>query len=590
MRPAPTWILLLLLALTVACGPTRRGTTDDDDGDDDDDTTPPPGTPSTPGIDIQPAAPGIEDDLVLSITEPSTDPDGDDVAYVIRWTLNNAPLAAWDDQYVITGETTNPDDTWEASVAATDGETDSVPAVASVTVLNAVPEVDTLIVSGAPALTDGILSVVWSVSDADDATLDTSAEWHVNGTPTGESGESLDGATWFDKGDEVTFVVQVSDPWHAAVVVESTPVVVQNSPPTEPLPAITPDNVAEGDDSMQCVLQVASIDLDGDPISYAMTWEVDGSPTSGTTETWPGDWIDAASLFEDEVWVCFAEASDGEDASPLGASASVTVDGPLPDLVVSSPMTLTDGVYLYDDVIVQTGVLLTIVGNVTILADTFTVETSATVSGNDAGDAGGALASSGSGPGGGGSSSNAGAGGGGHGGSGGNSGYDSGDAIGAGGSIHGDATSASIEVGSGGGGSTSAIGGTGGGALEVEAETIVVHGTITMNGNDAGSFSTCGADNRCAGGGAGGGILLSGDELTIDGALHCAGGAGGIGADTFADSGGGGGGGRIKIFFDTGLDDFGVLYDSDGGPGGPHGGTAGDDGIDGSLSTAYAAF
>ncbi len=296
MRSASLSFLLLLLLtfVLVACGPTRRSPTvdddddddsasddddatdddddtDDDDASDDDDSTPPPGAPSTPGIAIDPTDPGVEDDLVLSITEESVDPDGDDVAYVIRWTLNGAPLSKWDDQLVITANFTNPDDEWEASVVATDGENDSDAAVAAVTVLNAAPQVDTLLVLGAPAFTDSVLEVEWSVSDADDAVLETTSEWHVNGAPTGETGDVLDGTVWFDKDDEVTFVVTVADPWHSEVVEESAPVVVQNTPPEAPSVSIAPDDPAEDDDELLCVVDTPSFDADGDSVIYTMT-------------------------------------------------------------------------------------------------------------------------------------------------------------------------------------------------------------------------------------------------------------------------------------------------------------------------------
>ena len=69
-----------------------------------------------------------------------------------------------------------------------------------------------------------------------------------------------------------------------------------------------------------------------------------------------------------------------------------------------------------------------------------------------------------------------------------------------------------ISVGSGGGnGDGYGVGGAGGGAFAV-VSSIVVDGTISMNGE----ASTCGSSTRSGGGGSGGGILLVGDTVAID--------------------------------------------------------------------------
>ena len=70
----------------------RDGGTGDDGGDDDsgDDTaedtaTPTDRPPTAPAVSVEPVRPRDSDDLTCSVTNPSTDPDGDSVSYEYAW-------------------------------------------------------------------------------------------------------------------------------------------------------------------------------------------------------------------------------------------------------------------------------------------------------------------------------------------------------------------------------------------------------------------------------------------------------------------------------------------------------------------------
>ena len=86
-------------------------------------------------------------------------------------------------------------------------------------------------------------------------------------------------------------------------------------------------------------------------------------------------------------------------------------------------------------------------------------------------------------------------------------------------------------------------GGNGGAAVSLIANTVLISGTISVNGADGVVVR-----NDAAGGGAGGGILIDGSHVEQTGRLDANGGDGGV----TDDGGGGGGGGRIKIFYVTG--------------------------------------
>jgi hypothetical protein len=92
-------------------------------------------------------------------------------------------------------------------------------------------------------------------------------------------------------------------------------------------------------------------------------------------------------------------------------------------------------------------------------------------------------------------------------------------------------------------------GATGGGVVRLIAKgAIVIAGQITANGSIGGNNTQCVVGG---GGGSGGGILIAGDDVTVTGSISAAGGQGGpsqtgCGVTAF---GGAGGDGRVKILF-----------------------------------------
>lgn len=132
----------------------------------------------------------------------------------------------------------------------------------------------------------------------------------------------------------------------------------------------------------------------------------------------------------------------------------------------------------------------------------------------------------------------------GYGGPGGDSGYATSEGGFEGGPAYGDASSMTVQKGSGGSNSGwgDAPGGTGGGAITLQADTVDIQSSalITADGQDGASA------DLGAGGGSGGGIMIRGIEVNMNGKLSAEGG------DSTGDSdhgGGGGAGGRLKIFY-----------------------------------------
>jgi hypothetical protein len=69
-----------------------------------------------------------------------------------------------------------------------------------------------------------------------------------------------------------------------------------------------------------CVIDEPSNDADGDAVSYAFAWQVDGTLFTDTeTTTFAGDTVPGDAIGIDEDWTCTVTPSDGDD---LGPSAS----------------------------------------------------------------------------------------------------------------------------------------------------------------------------------------------------------------------------------------------------------------------------
>ena len=212
------------------------------------------------------------------------------------------------------------------------------------------------------------------------------------------------------------------------------------------------------------------------------------------------------------------------------------------DLDITTNTTWTGDQIIYGTLTVKAGKTLTIDSSaagsapITITATNLIVESTAAITANGKGSAGGAATSDGAGTGKGlaGSASKSG-GGAGYGGAGG----DGAGNAGSGGAAYGD-NSLPINNGSGGGGGASTAGGAGGGAIK-----FIVSGTTTLNGPVSVNGADGTGDTNGSGGGSGGSIYLDTNVLTGSGNISANGGS------AVNGSGGAGGGGRVAVYYNS---------------------------------------
>ena len=148
--------------------------------------------------------------------------------------------------------------------------------------------------------------------DADGQELDVTWSWAVDGEVQAALTDALVPAGITTRGEVWTVTVTASSGEGSASVE------VINSPPTAPSIVLTPGEPTETLDTLHCGISTDSEDPDEDPVSYAISWTLDGALWAGTTDTLdqPGDLLPVEVLDEHQTWTCTATPFDGTDEGP----------------------------------------------------------------------------------------------------------------------------------------------------------------------------------------------------------------------------------------------------------------------------------
>lgn len=270
--------------------------------------------PSLDSAVISPEEPQAGDALTCGMTG-ATDADGDGVTASHSWTVNG--LDAGVDGATLAGAFAA-GDTVQCTAVPFDGEEygDAVTSDA-VEIGNSVPSIATALISPETATVGVPLTCSWTgFSDADgDADLST-LQWRVNGVDAGSTPSLTSG---FVGGDSVDCTVTPFDGTDTGTPASAS-ITIGNSPPSAPVVSIE-----DTDGEIICVIDVPSVDFDGESISYNFAWDVDGEEyADAVTTLYESDTVSDDELLTDEVWTCSVTAFDGTDSGPA-ATASITV-------------------------------------------------------------------------------------------------------------------------------------------------------------------------------------------------------------------------------------------------------------------------
>ena len=274
-------------------------------------------TPFVEGATVDPSNP--TELSVLSCTPVGAgDPDDDALSYDIIWYVGGREVA---ESPTLDGDFFDRGDQVSCQLTPTDGEDAGEPVTsASVTVGNSPPSLTSVTIDPASPDTTMMLTALPSgATDPDGDEVSYTYAWS-GGSSAATTATYPSSNT--SKGDSITVTVTPTDGTDTGTPVTAT-VTIVNAAPTAPVVDVTPDPAGASDD-LVCELTTASVDPDGDRISYTFSWTKDGTAWSGkvATTTYAGDTIDATSTGEGETWACVATPSDGTDT---GTSATDSV-------------------------------------------------------------------------------------------------------------------------------------------------------------------------------------------------------------------------------------------------------------------------
>jgi hypothetical protein len=285
--------------------------------------------PAAPVATLEPAEPTAAAGVSVAIRKPSRDRDGDDVTYRYAWFRNGVRTAH--DKPALAPGAIRHGETWRVEVTPFDGEVAGDPVALSAVVRNTPPPAPTVALVPATATTGERVACEARAPerDADQEPIAIAYRWFRNDGPVAMAeGSATLPARLVRRGERWRCEAWTSDATADSphVAAELT---VRNSAPSAPVAAIEPDLPRRGDDLL-CRVAVPSVDLDGDPVSYAYAWTRNGKPVQAGAE--PAR-IDGARIARGERWRCSVTPSDGTLAGTAGA-AEKTVENTPPRTVV----------------------------------------------------------------------------------------------------------------------------------------------------------------------------------------------------------------------------------------------------------------
>ncbi len=284
--------------------------------------------PTISSVLIDPPQPYSYDNLTCLVQ--GNDLDGNTINWDYVWTINEQTT---DFGNQINGPFYVGDDI-KCTVVGNDGFLNSSEISAEVTVQNSLPVVDSVILSPSAVYTDDPIEAIISLSDADQEhqnQMSATYTWHVDSSIVLETSSVLQGSNHFEKNQTVYVEITPQDGLDSGLTVNSSSIIISNSPPEAPTIYISPEQPVAGHHDIECLVEQDSYDADGDFVSYSFEWTVDTDPTLALTS----ESISGNQLLPEEIWTCSVTPNDGtddgistqEDVEILGGCAGLEFDG-----------------------------------------------------------------------------------------------------------------------------------------------------------------------------------------------------------------------------------------------------------------------
>lgn len=286
--------------------------------------------PEPPEIEILPAGPDTDDDLVVRIVTDGADADGDAVDYSYQWYRDSALMSGYTTDTVAASKT-NKGETWMVEVTPTDGEDEGTAVAAEVTVQNSLPSITSVSLSPGDATTlDTLTCSPSGWSDADGDSEDYVYSWTVEAASVSGSSNTLSGL--FKKNQDV---VCTATPWDGEAYgapLSSSTVTIQNSAPSAPEISLDPISPVTGDD-LVVIEDTVAFDADGDTLTTTYVWARNGTVKSSYTT----DTVGASGTTLEDEWTVYVTVDDG-DTTDVSNTATARIWPDAGDLLVTEFM------------------------------------------------------------------------------------------------------------------------------------------------------------------------------------------------------------------------------------------------------------
>lgn len=275
------------------------------------------GTPSATGAVVVPAV--LSEAVVASCAlVGAVDPDGDPVALAVRWYIDGTFVSTAE---TLTGATFGKGDQVSCEATPSDGSSSGLPVLSGpALVVNTAPVIGTVhLVPEVPTAGGEVVAVPDGISDSDGDEVVTQTRWFVDGVLVGTA-PSWSGLV---RGQTVQAVMDAYDGDDPALPVQSLQAVVGNALPVVERAAMIPAFPTSGE---PVVADVSIVDPDGDPVSFAVAWTVNG------VEVAVGEVLPAGVAEEGDLLGYVVTPSDATDAGLPFATPEVVVGNGAPSL------------------------------------------------------------------------------------------------------------------------------------------------------------------------------------------------------------------------------------------------------------------
>lgn len=292
--------------------------------------------PSTPVIALAPENPSDDDDITVTLVQPSVDPEGDTITYRYRWLKNGTETGLQND--TLPAAATSRGETWKVFVTPSDGLMDGLPSSAETNIGNSPPRCEAALILPTGGTTQSPFTCSCTNRSDPDAG-DTVADTCVFEDQDGEALGPNDGACTLDpsfteRGMFITCTLTPTDGFAYGAPVTTTAAEVFNSPPTAPAVSLTPTS-ANANTHLTCAVTTPGTDADGDSLTTTFEWMIGDSVVSGTNApTLEAGLlaIEGRTARRGDGIRCRAWSEDGlSRSSAPGVSALVVLDNAVPE-------------------------------------------------------------------------------------------------------------------------------------------------------------------------------------------------------------------------------------------------------------------